>query len=258
MWQGSMHGRGACMAGGRCGRGNAWHGGVCDWGGACMVGWCMVGTCVAGGNACQGGHAWQGAYLLPPANEVWGKVIHMSVILFTGGGMCGRDGGVHGGRPRVCAVGGMYGRGMCGGGMHGRGHAWQGCAWWGHVWQEGMHVKGGMHGKGACVAGGCMVGGMRGRYYEIRSMSGRYASYWNAFLFDLLLRLVSSVKTTFDCDQHCCIYALVLQLKSRKLYFFGCQLVHSKLIYFGDILMLSIFLFNSVNGFVRSLMCNTD
>ena len=36
----------------------------------------------------------------------------------------------------------------------------------GHAWQ------------GVCVAGG----GIHGRYYEIRSMSGRYASYWNAFL----------------------------------------------------------------------------
>ena len=43
---------------------------------------------------------------------------------------------------------------------------------------------------GACIAGGaCVAGGMHGRgggvhgrYYEIRSMSGRYASYWNAFL----------------------------------------------------------------------------
>ena len=31
-----------------------------------------------------------------------------------------------------------------------------------------------------------MVGGVRARYHEIRSMSGRYASYWNAFF--LLLR----------------------------------------------------------------------
>ena len=51
----------------------------------------------------------------------------------------------------------MRGRGS----VHGRGRAWHGgCAW-----------------QGACVAGG-----VRGRYYEIRSMSGQYASYWNAFL----------------------------------------------------------------------------
>ena len=70
---------------------------------------------------------------------------------------------------------------------------------------EGIHGRGvcmvgGMHGRGACVAGVCMVGdyvvGMHGgghawqvathappgRYYNIRSMSGQYASYWNAFL----------------------------------------------------------------------------
>ena len=71
----------------------------------------------------------------------------------------------------------------------------------GHAWQ------GGMHGRGACMVGGaCMAGqhawqgraciggpawqggmcggrGMHGRYYKIRSMSGWYASYWNAFLF---------------------------------------------------------------------------
>ena len=63
-------------------------------------------------------------------------------------------------------------------------------------------MAGGMHGWGACVVGvhgngACMGGihvwrgGMRdthpspGRYhgYSIWSMSGQYASYWNAFLF---------------------------------------------------------------------------
>ena len=67
----------------------------------------------------------------------------------------------------------------------------------------GVHGRGGMHGRGACMAGGhvwqgaCMAGGMCGRGHAwhthtphqilrdtvIRSMSGRYASYWNAFLF---------------------------------------------------------------------------
>ena len=43
----------------------------------------------------------------------------------------------------------------------------------GHVW-----LLGGMHGwQGACVG-----------YDEIRSMSGRYTSYWNAFLFQVLLK----------------------------------------------------------------------
>ena len=43
-------------------------------------------------------------------------------------------------------------------------------------------------GRGACMAegvhgrGACLAGSVHGRYYEIWSMSGRYASYWNAFL----------------------------------------------------------------------------
>ena len=69
-----------------------------------------------------------------------------------GGGMCGRD---------------MHGRGACmAGGMHGGGHAWQ----------EGM-----------CGRGACMAGGMHGGYYEVRSRSGRCASYWNAFLLSMRL-----------------------------------------------------------------------
>ena len=35
------------------------------------------------------------------------------------------------------------------------------------------------------MMGGMPGGGVHGRYYEIRSMSGRYASYWNAFLFSI-------------------------------------------------------------------------
>ena len=96
----------------------------------------------------------------------------------------------------------VCGRGVC---------VWQGVCDRGHMWQGGMHgeeacvaggcaCQGGVCGRGACLAGGdmrgrgaCMVGegGVHGtyvpppigRYYEIRSMSRRYASYWNAFLF---------------------------------------------------------------------------
>ena len=44
---------------------------------------------------------------------------------------------------------------------------------------------------GACMVAprggmrGCSGGGMRGFFNKMRSMSGQYASYWNAFLFDL-------------------------------------------------------------------------
>ena len=125
--------------------------------------------------------------LLPPANEVCEGYVFTGVCLYTGG---------------ACVV--------VGGGMHGEeGHAWRGvvacivkggCAWQrgACVAKGGMCGKGGVHGKrGACVVkGACMAkgGGMRdeGRhawrrgacvgYDEIRSMSGQYASHWNAFL----------------------------------------------------------------------------
>ena len=59
-----------------------------------------------------------------------------------------------------------------------------------------MVLFGGVHGFiGGCVwfylggMHGFIWGGMRGffsffGYNEVRSMSGRYASYWNAFLFE--------------------------------------------------------------------------
>ena len=87
---------------------------------------------------------------LPPANEVWGKVIflHVCVILSTRG---------------VCVVtrGSMHGWGTCvvGGGMHGcwgGRHAWLLGAW---VVVGVCMVVGGMHGCwGACVVAGGMCG----------------------------------------------------------------------------------------------------
>ena len=95
------------------------------------------------------------------------------------------------------------------------GHAWFG----GHAWLPGGHVwlLGGMRGCwgcawllggmrdcwGACVvAGRCpwLPGGMHGcgvwgacvGYDKIRSMSGQYASYWNAFLFYFTFILLPS------------------------------------------------------------------
>ena len=68
----------------------------------------------------------------------------------------------------ACVAGGMHGRGvMCLVGV---------CVWQGeHAWW-----------RGACMAGGaCMPHTPPlhpSRYYEIRSMNGQYASYWNAFL----------------------------------------------------------------------------
>ena len=122
----------------------------CPQGGGCA--WWGGGICMALGVMCGGGHAWQE-------------------------GVQGR---------------GCVWQGACmTGGMHGRGYAWQ-----------GVCIAGGMHGggcawQGACMDGGkggaCMIGGMHGtdapplnqilRDTVIWSMSRRYASYWNAFLF---------------------------------------------------------------------------
>ena len=80
-------------------------------------------------------------------------------VMFLQVSVCPQGGGVHG--RGACVAGGQ---GACVAGVGA-------CMAGGCVWQ------GGMHGRGACVAGG-----MHCRYYEIRSMSGRYVSYWNAFL----------------------------------------------------------------------------
>ena len=118
---------------------------------------------------------------LPPANEVCEGYFFTGVCLSTGGG------GMHGGRGACMVVGGMHGGGhtwwqgacMVAGGIHGGGgmHGGRGACMvvgsmcggrgWGHTWWWGACMV---------VAGACMV------YDEIRSMSGWYASYWNAFL----------------------------------------------------------------------------
>ena len=120
---------------------------------------------------------------LPPANEVWGKVIflHQFVILLTGGGHAWL-------LPGGCMVAPWGARVVLFGGvcmvLFG-GHAW--------FYSGGAvcgFIQGDMHGF---IWGACMVlfrGGMCGffsffGYNEIRSMSRRYASYWNAFLFSL-------------------------------------------------------------------------
>ena len=102
---------------------------------------------------------------LPSANEVWGKVIFSEAYV---------KNTVHGGGG-VALVRGVHG---CGG------HAWLGegaqcvvVGGWacmvagGHAWLWGACVVSRGVGE-ACVG-----------YDKIRSMSRRYASYWNAFLF---------------------------------------------------------------------------
>ena len=147
---------------------------------------------------------------LPPATKLGQGNIFRSVCPHSvrSGGMHGCSGGCMVARgayvvaPGGCMValeGGMHGcpGGACMVALGGhvwllRGHAWLlpggACmvATRGHAWLSGGHVW--------LLPGVCMVapggvwllrGGMHGIWWEteIRSMSGRYASYWNAFLF---------------------------------------------------------------------------
>ena len=96
--------------------------------------------------------------------------------------MCGQRGPCMAG---ACMVGGMHGRGHAWQGvMRGRGYVWQGGedVWQGEACVAGGHesVHGRGHGRGVCMA---CTPPPPDRYYKIQSMSGRYASYWNAFLF---------------------------------------------------------------------------
>ena len=102
---------------------------------------------------------------------------------------------MHGCGGHAWLLGGMHGcLGACG--VVG-GHAWlQGgmCGCWGVciVAEGACVVAGGVHGCGGhawLLGGACMVAGGDVwlwaciGYDKIRSMSGQYTSYWNAFLF---------------------------------------------------------------------------
>ena len=141
---------GACMVA-PGGGGHAWFLGgayvVAPWGDACL----LRGVC-----GCSGVCAWllPGACMVAPGGHAWVTPGGHAWLLW---GAC------------VVALGGMHGCSRVGG------HAWL--------------LPGGVH---ACSRGGmcsCSWGGMGGCsggrawfFDEIRSMSGRYASYWNAFL----------------------------------------------------------------------------
>ena len=124
----------------------------------------------------------------------------------------------HGGGMRGCSGGHVWLlMGGCAWLLMG-GHAWLlmgGCEWLltgGHAWL----LMGGVHGcswgacmvahGGACVVahgGACMVahGGVCVFFFldEVRSISGQYASYWNAFLYLQILILIVKCNPTFSC-----------------------------------------------------------
>ena len=175
----SVHGGGACMV---ALGGHAWlprgvHGSSR---GSCMVALgegvhgCSEGCMVASRGSCMvapGGHAWLlqgvGGMCGSPGGHAW---LLLGVCMVAPGG--------HAwlllGRTCVVALGGMHG---CSGGVHGCSRR---CAWL---------LPGGMCGCSQGMVHGCSWGDMHGirRDREIQSMSGRYASYWNAFLCSLFL-----------------------------------------------------------------------
>ena len=123
---------------------------------SCILCICTIWLVVLRPNKCKDKTTLQffNFYFYRPQTK-FAKVMFLQVCLSTGGGVHG------GGGLGVCVVaGGMHGgEGL--GGMHGGGGMRDGRG--GHVWWWG----------------GCMG------YNEIRSMSGQYAPYWNAFLFTL-------------------------------------------------------------------------
>ena len=162
---------------------------------ACVSPWCSLPT----------------TYLVEfPLPNIYRSQTKFAKVMFLQVSVCPGGGGVRGRRDGACMAGSVRGRGCTWqGGVRGRGHAWQAVCMAGGMHGSGVCVVGGVHGRGvcsrghawrgACVAGGamcdrglalrgaCVAGSMHAmhcpsRYNEIRSMSGRYASYWNAFL----------------------------------------------------------------------------
>ena len=197
--------------------------------------------------------------------EIFSEACVKNSVHGGGGGVHGCWQG--GGHVWLLVGGGMYGcwRGACmvaGGGMRGcwwgvtcmfAGRGMHSC-WWGHAWLlvgghawllvggmrgcsgMGVHalVAGGVHG---CWQGGAwlLAGGHAWRlggsdigYDEIRSMSGRYASYWNAFLLlkeNLHIRKVSS--QILRSNKTITLFVLVSALNIRIVLYFSTGIVYS-------------------------------
>ena len=141
------------------------------------------------GSGTQPGHTdrMNTSLLLPPENVVCEGYVFTPVYdSVNGGGACVAGGHACPGGGACMPSGGVWlGVCMCPGGVHGEGGCMaKGGAWWrGACMVKGACVaKGGMHGEGrACVE--CTPTSTR---YS-RSMRGRYASYWNAFLLFLVV-----------------------------------------------------------------------
>ena len=92
---------------------------------------------------------------LPPAKEVWGKVIFSEACVknsvhWGGGALPGPGVGVC-----VCSEGGAWSGGVC---VPSPGGAWSGVAWSGGAWSGGCLLQGGPGPGGSCSQGGCSPG----------------------------------------------------------------------------------------------------
>ena len=106
----------------------------------------------------------QNRLFLPPANVVCEGYVFTGVCLSTGG---------------AWSWGGSWSRGCLVGGVHGPWGAWSGGArFWGVPGLRGVCSQGGAWSRGCLLLGGGLVETPPDGY-----CCGRYASYWNAFLF---------------------------------------------------------------------------
>ena len=111
------------------------------------------------------GRGWVLTYYLPPANEVYeGYFLHVSV--------CPQRGSTWGGTPgQVLPLG--------------RSTPWEGTPPTGQVQPPlGRYTSGQVHPPGRYPRAGTHPGSSA--CWKIRATSGRYASYWNGFLFGLI------------------------------------------------------------------------
>ena len=126
--------------------------------------------------------------LLPPTNEVWGKVIFSEACVKNSvQGGCAIPACIAGGIPACLAAGGCTIPACLAAG----GSAPGGCLVWGVPGLRGCLVRGGAWSGGVCLRG-CLVekpprSRPPGTEHPPRDgyCCGRYASYWNAFLYSI-------------------------------------------------------------------------
>ena len=106
------------------------------------------------------------ACCLPPANKIWGNLMLQVFVCPRGGGVCMMS-------LPIWLPGPMF--------------LLEGLSSWSHVRSSGGLCLGGLCLGGLCPGGLCPRGGLCRETPTRNQKSRRYASYWNAFLFTLML-----------------------------------------------------------------------